>query len=200
MKHTLVFSITLALILTACTAAPEEPPGPASSPSSSDSTAPTDQPVGETPFALTSPAFAAGQPIPVAFTCDGQDISPQLDWSAPPAGTKSFALIMDDPDAPAGTWVHWALYNLPADARTLPQSVPADETTTGGGLHGRNSWRSIGYGGPCPPSGAHRYLFKLYALDALLDAQPGLSKQDLLDLIDGHVLAEAQLVGTYTRP
>lgn len=200
MKNTLVICITLTLFLSACTPAPDptpdKPAGLASSPSSPDSTAVADR----IPFVLTSSAFTAGQSIPVAFTCDGQDTSPQLDWSAPPAGTQSYALIMDDPDAPAGTWIHWVLYNIPAEVRTLPQGISTDETVSAGALHGKNSWRALGYGGPCPPSGTHRYFFKLYALDTLLEAQPGLSKQDLLDLIDGHVLAEAQLLGTYTRP
>lgn len=150
-------------------------------------------------FELTSTAFGQGEPIPRRYTCDGEDISPPLSWSDPPQGTQSFALIADDPDAPMGTWVHWVLYNIPADARSLPEAVPSDAELPDGSRNGRNSWRRLGYGGPCPPSGTHRYFFKLYALDAQLDLKAGASKEQLLRAMEGHALAQAELMGTYTR-
>ncbi len=150
-------------------------------------------------FELTSTAFDEGQEIPERYSCDGQDISPPLAWGDPPEGTESFALISDDPDAPVGTWVHWVLYNIPADARELPEDVPAQDELDDGSLHGQNSWERRDYGGPCPPGGTHRYVFKLYALDTTLDFKPGATKKELLNAMDGHVLAQAQLIGTYTR-
>ena len=151
------------------------------------------------PFILTSSAFAPGEPIPLRYTCDGDDVSPPLAWSDPPQGTQSFALIADDPDAPAGTWVHWVLYNLPAEARELPEAIPPDAELPDGSRHGNNSWRRPGYGGPCPPGGTHRYFFKLYALDTLLDLEAGASKDKLLQAMEGHILAQAELMGVYTR-
>ena len=150
-------------------------------------------------FELTSTAFGQGEPIPRRYTCDGEDISPPLQWSDPPQGTQSFALIADDPDAPMGTWVHWVLYNIPAQARSLPEAVSSDAELPDGSRHGQNSWRRLGYGGPCPPSGTHRYFFKLYALDAQLDLAAGTNKKQLLRAMEGHILAQAELMGTYTR-
>lgn len=150
-------------------------------------------------FRLESSAFVAGASIPARYTCDGDDISPPLSWSEPPTRTRSFALIMDDPDAPVGVWDHWLLYNLPADARGLPAGIPAAPKLDDGSVHGKNSWGRTDYGGPCPPSGEHRYFFKLYALDAPLDLAPGANKQTLLQAMDGHVLAEAELMGVYGR-
>lgn len=155
--------------------------------------------VGSGTLSLSSPAFDDGGAIPAQYTCDGQDISPPLEWSGPPSGTESFALIADDPDAPAGTWVHWVIYDLPAETRGLPEGVPAEDHLTSGGVQGINSWPKTGYGGPCPPSGTHRYFFRLYALDVALGADPGLGKVELLAAMEGHLLAEAQLVGTYVR-
>ena len=151
------------------------------------------------PFELTSTAFAPGEPIPRKYTCDGEDISPPLQWSDPPQGTQSFALINDDPDAPVGTWVHWVLYNLPAKARALPEAIPPDAELPDGSRHGENSWRRMGYGGPCPPSGTHRYFFKLYALDTMLDLAAGASKEQLLQAMEGHILAQTEVMGVYTR-
>jgi len=150
-------------------------------------------------LSLTSPAFAHGQPIPARFTCDGEDVSPPLNWGEPPAGTRSFVLIMDDPDAPAGTWTHWVLFNLPAGARSLEEAVPALETLTSGARHGKNSWGKLGYGGPCPPAGTHRYFFRLYALDISLDLAPGAAKKDVQSAMQGHILAQGELMGTYAR-
>lgn len=149
---------------------------------------------------VESSAFRAGEDIPVRYTCDGDDVSPPLSWSEPPAGTQSFALICDDPDAPAGTWTHWVLFNLPATARSLPEGIPPRDVVEGVGVHGSNSWRRVGYGGPCPPGGAaHRYEFKLRALDTALDLPAGASKEDLEGAMEGHILAEGQLMGRYGR-
>ncbi len=149
---------------------------------------------------LTSAAFQEESDIPTRHTCDGPDLSPPLAWSAPPDGAQSLALICDDPDAPAGTWVHWLLYDLPPDATALTEGIPPDEELAGGGRHGRNSWGNVGYGGPCPPTGpAHRYFFKLYALDAEIGLAAGATKKELLQAMEGHVLAEGQLVGRYQR-
>lgn len=149
---------------------------------------------------ITSTAFAEGQPIPPKFTCDSSDVSPVLAWSGAPASTKSFALITDDPDAPAGTWVHWVVYDLPADTTSLQENVAKSQIIFGNAKQGMNDFRRIGYGGPCPPPGKpHRYFFKLYALDTMLDLKPGATKSDVLNAMEGHVLAQGQLMGTYQR-
>lgn len=149
---------------------------------------------------LTSPAFQEGGEIPRKYTCDGADVSVPLRWKDPPSATKSFALISDDPDAPVGTWVHWVLYNLPPETRELDEGIPASETLGNGARQGRNDFRNVGYGGPCPPRGpAHRYFFKLYALDDQINLKPGAAKQQLLNAMKGHILAEAQLMGRYKR-
>lgn len=151
------------------------------------------------PFTLTSTAFRPGAPIPRTYTCDDRNISPPLQWNDPPAGVRSFALIMDDPDAPGGVWVHWVLYNLPAEARSLPEAVAPVAARPDGSRQGMNSWPRLGYGGPCPPSGTHRYVFKLYALDTLLDLAANANKAQLLQAMEGHILAQAELIGTYAR-
>jgi Raf kinase inhibitor-like YbhB/YbcL family protein len=149
---------------------------------------------------LTSTAFREGEAIPKACTGDGKDVSPPLRWSDPPQGTKTFALICDDPDAPRGTWVHWVLFNLPADRRDLPEGVPAQEMLDGGARQGKNDFGNLGYGGPAPPRGKpHRYFFKLSALDTSLDLTPGSAKAQLVAAMNGHVLAEGQLMGRYGR-
>lgn len=151
-------------------------------------------------FQLTSPAFSPGGEIPVRHTCDGPDLSPPLRWADPPAGTKGFALIADDPDAPAGTWIHWVLYGLPATVRELPEGVPARDSVPGLGSQGVNDFRKVGYGGPCPPRGpAHRYFFRLYALDTELALPGRRSKAEVLKAMEGHVLAQAELMGRYKR-
>ena len=149
---------------------------------------------------IQSSAFPAGGTIPQRYTCDGNDISPSLSWAEPPAGTQSLALIFDDPDAPAGTWDHWVLFNIPATVRSLSEGIPPNEVVEGVGTQGNNSWRRLGYGGPCPPKGStHRYEFKLYALDTALDLDPGASKRDLEKAMSGHILATGQLLGRYGR-
>lgn len=148
---------------------------------------------------VTSRAFQEGGMIPRRYTCDGEDVSPPLAWTGVPEGTKTIALIGDDPDAPMGTWVHWVLFNLPANIKELAEAVPADKELLSGAKQGRNDFRRIGYGGPCPPGGTHRYFLRLYALDSVLDLAAGASKADLLKAIQGHVLAEGQLMGKYKR-
>jgi Raf kinase inhibitor-like YbhB/YbcL family protein len=149
---------------------------------------------------LTSPAFAHERAIPREYTCDGADLSPELAWSGLPAGTASLALICDDPDAPGRTWVHWVLYNLPADAAGLPEGLPAEAEPPAGGVHGESDFGRLGYGGPCPPAGKpHRYFFRLYALDTKLDLAAGASKQEVVDAMQEHILAQGELMGTYQR-
>lgn len=156
---------------------------------------------GEKSMAITvaSTAFEEGGMIPKQYTCDGADISPPLSWSDVPKEAKSLALISDDPDAPAGTWVHWVLFNIPPGATGLPENVPPDETLTDGTQQGMTDFRRLGYGGPCPPGGTHRYYFKLYALDTMFDQAGRMTKADLLSAMKGHILAEGQLMGKYQR-
>lgn len=148
---------------------------------------------------ITSPVFEDGGLIPAKYTCDGQDISPPLQWEQVPQGTKSIALICDDPDAPIGTFVHWVLFNLPTETKELSENIPADRTLPNGARQGTNDFGKIGYGGPCPPSGTHRYFFKIYALDAKLDLAAGASKQELLKAMEGHILGQGQIIGKYKR-
>ncbi len=202
------FMSFLAFVMSGCgpspspTSAPEAPTPTSVPPTLTPTPAPSAPPERGglvTPFELTSPAFAPGEPIPSKYTCDGEDISPPLRWSDPPQDTQSFALIADDVDAPRGIWVHWVLYNLPIEKRALPEAVPPDADLPDGSRHGQNSWRRLGYGGPCPPSGTHRYFFKLYALDTVLDLAAGASKEQLLQAMEGHILAQTELMGLYTR-
>jgi hypothetical protein len=153
---------------------------------------------------LSSTAFAAGAAIPARYTCDGADVSPPLAWSAAPHGAKSFALVVDDPDAPDPKaprmrWVHWVVYDLPADAKTLREGVHSVEDLPGSAHIGRNDWKKAAWGGPCPPIGRHRYFFTLYALDVALGDRGPLTKRDLEGAMTGHVLGKAELVGTYER-
>jgi Raf kinase inhibitor-like YbhB/YbcL family protein len=211
-----LISLLIAVLLAACatesaptsvpTPTQEEPPQiepkvePAATPTEEE--APPEEetpPMEESDFRLTSSAFQQGDPIPVIYSCDGENTSPRLTWTNPPAGTQSLALIFDDPDAPGGTWVHWVLFNLPAETRSLPEAVSPDPTLANGALHGLNSWGSVGYGGPCPPGGEHRYFFKLYALDSVLDLEVGAAKEQLLAAMADHIVAEVELMGTYSR-
>jgi Raf kinase inhibitor-like YbhB/YbcL family protein len=153
----------------------------------------------KTEIKLVSTAFAEGQPMPKQSTCDGMDLSPPLEWSGVPQNAKTIAIICDDPDAPSGTWVHWVLYNLPADRIGIIENVPPAEKLPGGGLQGKNDFGKVGYGGPCPPSGTHRYFFKIYALDSELPLKAGASKAELLKTMEGHILGQGQLMGTYSR-
>jgi Raf kinase inhibitor-like YbhB/YbcL family protein len=148
---------------------------------------------------ITSSAFAEGGMIPTKYTCDGEDVSPPLQWGEVPEGTKTIALINDDPDAPMGTWVHWVLFNLPADVKELTENIPPDKTLPNGAKQGITDFRRIGYGGPCPPGGTHRYFFKLYALDTEIDLEAGADKEQLLKAMEGHILGKGQLIGKYTR-
>ena len=148
---------------------------------------------------MTSRAFTEGSVIPQKYTCDGEDVSPPLTWTGVPTGTRSLALICDDPDAPVGTWDHWVLYNIPGDAAGLPEGIPSDPILDTGGVQGKNSWGRTGYGGPCPPSGTHRYFFKLFAMDTLLDLKSGATTSQLLEAMQGHILAQGELMGRYRR-
>ena len=148
---------------------------------------------------LRSAAFADGKPIPVRHTCDGADVSPPIAWSDVDPRAKSLTLVCHDPDAPAGDWVHWVVYDVPPARTELPEGVPPDERVQGGGTQGTNDFRRLGWGGPCPPSGTHRYLFTLYAVDAETGLAPGARRSDVEAAIRGHVVAEAKLTGTFTR-
>ena len=172
----------LAVFVTACGAEEEKSPGVAMN------------------IQVTSTAFAEGQPIPAKYTGDGNDVSPPLAWTNAPADAKSFALICDDPDAPAGTWVHWVRYNLPPNVTALAEDTPKTWQLSNGAGQGENDFKKTGYNGPAPPTGKpHRYYFKLYALDTVLDLKSGATKAGLLKAMEGHVLAQGQLMGTYQR-
>lgn len=147
---------------------------------------------------LASSAFGPGEPIPARHTCEGTDVSPALEWTDVPSGTRSFALVVDDPDAPAGLWTHWTVWNLAPDVRALAEAVhiPPGE---GAGVEGKNSWGEIGWRGPCPPWGVHRYRFRLRALDGMLDLPQGAAPEALEAAVNGHVLTTALLEGTYQR-
>ncbi len=148
--------------------------------------------------------FAAGEKIGSKYTCEGENISPPLSWTEPPEGTKSLALIVDDPDAPDPaapkmTWVHWVVYDMPPDRREIPAGVSPEAKLPGGGVHGITDFKRYGYGGPCPPIGEHRYYFKLYALDRIFDLPEGQTKTELLARMEGHVLGETTLMGRYQK-
>ena len=151
-------------------------------------------------FALSSKSFPNGGDIPKKFTCDGADVSPELSWQDPPPNTKTFALIADDPDAPAGTWTHWVLYDLPGDMKNLAEGTSKQEELPNGSRQGLNDFRKIGYNGPCPPPGKpHRYYFKLHALDSKLNVKGGASRQEVERAMQGHILAKAEWMGRYKR-
>ena len=202
----LILICCLAVVLAGCAPAPEpaEDPAPVMEEKAAEEMIPADTPLPPTEepeteeepakveMTLTSPAFAEGEPIPLQFSCDGDDLSPELAWAGIPTGTASLVLIMDDPDAPVGTWDHWILFDIPADLTGLAQGGTA-------GTDGNNSWNRTGYGGPCPPSGTHRYFFKLYAVDIILDLAVGTTRGVLEAAIEGHILGYVELMGTYTR-
>jgi len=153
----------------------------------------------DTAFALTSPAFSQGESIPQQYACNGEDISPALEWSSVPDGTASFVLLVEDPDAPSGLWTHWVAFDIPATRTSLPESVPNGTTLPGGGRQGTNSSRDVGYSGPCPPSGTHRYFFKLYALDTMLNLKGEPTRDVVLRAIEGHIKGECELMGRYSK-
>jgi Raf kinase inhibitor-like YbhB/YbcL family protein len=187
----LFLSVTfLALAVSGC----GPPPSPTATP-----VPPTAPP--PPPIELTSTAFGPGELIPEKYTCDGEDISPPLAWGDPPPGTQSFALIVDNPDAGSvvgKVWVHWVLYNLPAETRSLSEAVPPDAELSDGSRHGQTSEEWLRYVGPCPPL-TQRYFFRLYALDTVLDLDPGVTKVELLQAMEGHILAQGELMGKYKR-
>ena len=149
---------------------------------------------------VDSQAFDHNQSIPVKHTCDGEDVSPPLSWKEEVGGIRSYAVVVDDPDAPGRTFTHWVLFNLPPDSRSLPENIPKQATLDNGAVHGKNDFGKMGYGGPCPPSGKpHRYRFHVYALDKMLDLQPGTSKDSLLKAMEGHILADSEITGMYGR-
>ena len=154
---------------------------------------------GNMTITVTSPAFASMQTIPQKYTCDGEDLSPPLSWTNVPKNAHSIVLICDDPDAPAGDWVHWVCYDIPAAVDSLPEAIPYGDTLACGGKQGTSDFRKIGYGGPCHPGGTHRYFFKVYALDVMLNLPSGKTKKEIVKAIKGHVVASGELVGTYTR-
>jgi Raf kinase inhibitor-like YbhB/YbcL family protein len=175
-------AIGLAVIFAACTpqTTPQAPPA-------------------ATPIRLTSPAFAAEAEIPAAHTCDGKDLSPALTWDNPPASTKSLVILVEDPDALGRPFTHWLLYDLPPKTRQLPEGMPPQPFVAIGGGHGKNDFGRYGYGGPCPPSGTHRYVFQIFALDRFLDLPAGATKAEVLAAMEGHVLAKGEWIGKYSR-
>ena len=149
---------------------------------------------------LTSTSFDEGAPIPAKHTCEDKNVSPPLKWNGVPAEAKSQVLIADDPDAPVGTWVHWVVYDLPASTKELPEDVAKGQYLSGGAKQGLNDFKTLGYGGPCPPPGKpHRYFFKLYALDKQLDLKPGATKRTVEQAMENHIIAHCELMGTYER-
>lgn len=179
-------------------AQPTELPTPTTVPATPTEVLPTPT-ATPLPFELTSTAFKQGESIPVKYSCKGENISPSLVWGDPPEGTQSFVLVMDDPDAPGGTWIHWIVFNIPADVRELPENMPAG-TKFGDvvALFGANSWGQANYGGPCPPSGTHHYFFRLYALDITLELKSG-SRSKVLASLEGHTLAKTELMGLFSK-
>lgn len=151
-------------------------------------------------ISLSSLAFKEGERIPTKYTCEGQDVSPPLSWNQIPPKTQALALIMDDPDAPIGVFTHWVIFNLPPDSRGLAEAVPVEKQLPSGALQGKNDFGKIGCGGPCPPSGSpHHYRFTLYALDKRLDLTAGVSKKQALEAMEGHIIAQSQVIGIYQR-
>jgi Raf kinase inhibitor-like YbhB/YbcL family protein len=148
---------------------------------------------------IESPLFKEGELIPSKYTCDGENISPPLIWKDAPEGTKSFALICDDPDAPVGDWVHWVIYNIPAEDHELKEGASSKKLLPKGSVEGITDFRKTGYGGPCPPSGIHRYFFKLYSLNTILHLPAGTTKNKLLEAMQGHIISQAALIGKYSR-
>jgi Raf kinase inhibitor-like YbhB/YbcL family protein len=151
-------------------------------------------------LSISSSAFRDGEKIPARYTCEGRNVSPPLQWGEPPAGTVSFVLVVDDPDAPSGTFTHWVLFNIPVGVRRLNENIPRQERLQNGAWHGKTDYGTLGYGGPCPPRGpVHHYRFTIYALDKMLDLKAGASQKQLLEAAKGRILAQGQLTGLYQR-
>jgi len=192
MRQIIFTSLTLiSMTLASCTASATTTSQPSTATAPESESTATEATMSLT---LTSDAFATGQSIPAKYSCIGKNISPALAWNEPPAGTSSFALIVDDPDAPGGTWVHWVLYNIPANTHNLPES-----TATSGISVGKSSSGNMHYDGPCPPGGTHRYFFNLYALDSTISLSPGATKEQVLKAMKDHILAQAELMGTFSK-
>jgi Raf kinase inhibitor-like YbhB/YbcL family protein len=192
MRRTAIEFSILVILLPSCGRSP-----------STESLLPRKDP-GRMTILIESPAFTSGGTIPKLYTCDGKDVSPPLTWSGIPENARSLTLICEDPDAPRGTWTHWVIFDLPASVKGLGEGVPAQErvTVAAGGetaLQGKNDFGKTGYGGPCPPGGSHRYIFRIYALDTELGLGPKTTRQDLLRSIKDHILAEGELMGSYSR-
>ncbi|MEP6894758.1 MAG: YbhB/YbcL family Raf kinase inhibitor-like protein [Chloroflexota bacterium] len=195
MKHRIFYLLVfISILLSACAS-----PQPTAAPESATPEQTT--PEASMALQLTSDAFVNGQSIPAKYTCIGKNISPTLTWTEPPAGTQSFALIVDDPDAPGQTWVHWVLFNISASTRSVQEDLPitGKNVDPNAIFVGNNSSGNTSYQGPCPPSGTHRYFFKLYALDTTLSLLPGATKEQVLKAADGHILEQAELMGTFSK-
>lgn len=205
MRRVIFTSLMLiGVILTACTSSATDPSETIATPQSSiplTSESKSTATEATMSLTLTSGAFANGQSIPAKYSCVGKNISPDLAWNEPPAGTQSFALIVDDPDAPMGTWVHWVLYNIAADKRNLQEDLPiTGKNADPNAIYvGKNSSGNTRYDGPCPPGGTHRYYFKLYALDTTISLLPGATKEQVLKEMKGHILAQTELMGTFSK-
>lgn len=201
MSTNLFIAIFLLAVISGCVAEEKEraapTPSPASTPNAIEKN--TEEVTTMQNISISSRAFQAGGAIPPEYTCDGSNVSPALSWRGIPSTAKSIALIMDDPDAPMGTFVHWVLFNIPPDTTELPEGVPKNKTLDDGSSQGMTDFGRVGYGGPCPPGGTHRYFFRLYALDTMLNLQPGASRKQLDDAMKGHILAAGELMGNYKR-
>jgi Raf kinase inhibitor-like YbhB/YbcL family protein len=148
---------------------------------------------------ITSQAFGQGEMIPPRYTCNGENVSPPIAWKGVPDGTRSITVICEDPDAPMGIWVHWVYYDIPPQASPLPENIPAEERPAAGGTQGITDFLTIGYGGPCPPSGTHRYFFRVFAVDTELNLPPGSTKEEVLSSMEGHLLGMGELMGRFSR-
>ncbi|HEY0544021.1 MAG TPA: YbhB/YbcL family Raf kinase inhibitor-like protein [Pyrinomonadaceae bacterium] len=197
-----IFLIAIALFaLSSCrnqnSPAPQNNAQP--SPVASPTAATSSTPASKGAMKLTSSAFADGEMIPAKYTCDGENVSPPLKWEGVPEKARTVALFMEDADAPGGRFAHWVLYNLSASAKELPENIPPEKQPAGVARQGTNDFKQIGYGGPCPPSGTHRYFFKLYALDTELALDAGATREDLLNAMQGHIIGQGDLVGKYEK-
>lgn len=196
-----VAMVSITLLASGCTT-PETPAPDDTAPPAQEPQTPVQEEATDVDWKLTSSAFEDGESIPARYTCSGQDLSPTLEWTDPPEGTQELAMVVDDPDAPRGTFVHWVIYGLDPDISALPEGMPAGEELDSPVVcrQGRNDFDAMGYRGPCPPGGEeHRYFFKLYALEETINLRPGVTKAELMDEIEGKTIAKAELVGRYSR-